>query len=107
MVEYKATEYKGLANYSPKNEVSQMDTRVKLYQPQRPIKDIPKVKTYDTKPPRNIQARRSARVETLNVLNIIMSNSFIIIQSCPRFHHIRNTHDVNILSGRFAVEQRT
>ncbi len=57
MVDYEPRQYTGQMWYTPKNNVSQMDTRIKLYQPLKPIKDLPKPRTYDTEPPRYAKTR--------------------------------------------------
>ena len=57
MADYKPRKYTGQMGYTPKNPASQMDMKIKLYKPQNEIKDIPKTKTYDTKPPRQIKAK--------------------------------------------------
>ena len=57
MVDYEPRQYTGQMWYTPKNNISHMDTRIKLYQPLKPIKDLPKPRTYDTEPPRYVKTR--------------------------------------------------
>ncbi|KAL8609496.1 hypothetical protein ACOMHN_009398 [Nucella lapillus] len=57
-MDYKVKPYTSKTlDYNTRIPAKNLDTRIKLYEPSRPIKDIPPVRTYDTKPPDNIKAR--------------------------------------------------
>ncbi|XP_076456538.1 uncharacterized protein LOC143290882 [Babylonia areolata] len=66
MAEYKPRQYTSKTlDYNTRIPAKNLDTRIKLYEPSRPItRDIPPTRTYNTKPPKNIKVRTYDKIKT-------------------------------------------